>query len=48
LRLDAADRTEIAAGQAAASGPGGDAYTLERMPRGPHAAIMRYNINATS
>ena len=48
LRLDAADRTEIAAGQAAASGPGGDTYTLERMPRGPHAAIMRYNINATS
>ena len=48
LRLDAADRTEIAAGQAAASGPGGDTYTLERMPRGPHAAIMRYNINANS
>lgn len=48
LNLDTADRTAIAAVQAVASGPAGDTYTLERMPRGPHAAIMRYNINATS
>ena len=46
--LDSADRTAIAAVQAAASGPGGDTYTLERNHSGPHAAIMRYNINATN
>ncbi|GBL37620.1 uncharacterized oxidoreductase At1g06690, chloroplastic [Anaerolineaceae bacterium] len=48
INLDAADRTAIAAVQAAASGPGGDTYTLERNHSGPHAAIMRYNINAAN
>ena len=48
INLDAADHTAIAAVQAAASGPGGDTYTLERNHSGPHAAIMRYNINAAS
>lgn len=48
INLDAADRTAIATVQAAASGPGGDTYTLERNHSGPHAAIMRYNINAAN
>jgi aryl-alcohol dehydrogenase-like predicted oxidoreductase len=48
ISLDAADRTAIAAVQATASGPGGDTYTLERNHSGPHAGIMRYNINAAN
>lgn len=28
-----------------APGPRGDVYTLERDPQGPHAGIMRYNLN---
>ena len=48
ISLDAADRMAIAAVQAAASGPGGDTYTLERNHSGPHAGIMRYNINAAN
>ena len=28
-----------------AAGPAGDVYTLERDPEGPHAGIMRYNLN---
>lgn len=30
-----------------ATGPSGDVYALERDPEGPHAGIMRYNLNAT-
>jgi diketogulonate reductase-like aldo/keto reductase len=29
-------------------GPAGDVYTAERQPDGPHAAIMRYNLNRES
>ena len=43
-----ADETEaIQALLAAAPGPAGDVYTLERDAAGPHAGIMRYNLNAT-
>lgn len=45
LELTDADRAEIAAVQARASGPGGDVYALERDPGGRHAAIMRYTLN---
>ncbi|MFN8716929.1 MAG: aldo/keto reductase [Gemmatimonas sp.] len=31
----------------AAPGPTGDVYALERDPVGPHAGIMRYNLNAS-
>ena len=43
-RLDDADRAAIAALQAGAPGPAGDVYALERVKHGPHAAIMRYDL----
>lgn len=43
LRLDGEDRKAIAA--ALLSSPPGDVYDLERVPGGPHAAIMRYDLN---
>lgn len=46
LALDDADRAAIARVQADATGPAGDVYDLERIPHGPHAAIMRYRLNA--
>lgn len=48
LRLDDDDRARIAAHHAAAPGPAGDCYALERVPGGRHAAIMRTNLNAVS
>jgi aryl-alcohol dehydrogenase-like predicted oxidoreductase len=45
LALDEEDRAAIAAVQVSLRGPGGDVYGLERMPGGPHAAVMRYNLN---
>jgi aryl-alcohol dehydrogenase-like predicted oxidoreductase len=45
LVLDADDRADIARLLAAASGPGGEVYELERIKGGPHAAIMRYTLN---
>jgi aryl-alcohol dehydrogenase-like predicted oxidoreductase len=45
LRLDEADHDEIRRLQAAASGPSGDVYELERVKDGPHAAVMRYTLN---
>ncbi|MEZ5286218.1 MAG: aldo/keto reductase [Vicinamibacterales bacterium] len=47
LALDADDHAAIAAAQAGAPGPAGEVYGLERVPHGPHAAIMRYNLNRT-
>lgn len=44
LTLDAEDRAAIAALQAEAPGPAGDVYDLERVRHGPHAAIMRDNL----
>jgi len=45
LVLDAEDRAAIARVQAAAAGPAGEVYALERMTGGPHAAVMRYTLN---
>ncbi|AMW03878.1 aldo/keto reductase [Gemmatimonas phototrophica] len=47
LSLSAAERAALNAHLAAAPGPRGDVYTLERDPHGPHAGIMRYNLNTT-
>lgn len=44
LMLDAADRARISAVQASAAGPAGEVYALERDHDGPHAAIMRYDL----
>jgi aryl-alcohol dehydrogenase-like predicted oxidoreductase len=46
LRLDDADRERIDAATRGASGPAGDCYDLERDTAGPHAAVMRYDLNA--
>jgi aryl-alcohol dehydrogenase-like predicted oxidoreductase len=43
--LEEDDRTAIEEAVRGAAGPSGDVYELEREPRGPHAAIMRYNQN---
>jgi diketogulonate reductase-like aldo/keto reductase len=48
LVLDAEDRAAIARVQAASSGPRGDVYGLERIKGGPHASVMRYNLNLGS
>jgi hypothetical protein len=45
LTLDRDDYEEIARLQAAAPGPVGDVYELERVKEGPHASIMRYTLN---
>ena len=46
LELEPDDLEQIAAALADHPGPRGDVYELERAPTGPHAAIMRYNLNA--
>lgn len=48
IRLDADDLIVIDEALAGATGPAGDVYQLERTKAGPHAAIMRYNLNATA
>lgn len=45
LQLTDADRNAIAAVCAKAKRPAGDVFDLERQKTGPHAAIMRYNLN---
>ena len=45
LRLDAGDHAALEAVLARAQGPTGPVYALERDPTGPHAAIMRYDLN---
>jgi aryl-alcohol dehydrogenase-like predicted oxidoreductase len=45
LQLTDADRDEIGAAIAGASGPAGDVYALERDREGVHGRIMRYNLN---
>ena len=45
LRLDEADRADIARVQADSAGPSGDVYALERVKGGRHAAVMRYSLN---
>jgi aryl-alcohol dehydrogenase-like predicted oxidoreductase len=45
LSLHDDERRAIGALLDAAPGPAGDVYTLERDPAGPHAGIMRYNLN---
>jgi aryl-alcohol dehydrogenase-like predicted oxidoreductase len=46
LTLTADDLATIAAVTGPGHGPDGDVYELERMPGGPHAAIMKYDLNA--
>ena len=46
IALDAADDAALDAVLAEGPGPGGDVYDLERDKGGPHAAIMRYDLNA--
>ncbi|HSL82277.1 MAG TPA: aldo/keto reductase, partial [Thermoanaerobaculia bacterium] len=45
LPLDDHDRAALEAVLARAQGPTGPVYALERDPTGPHAAIMRYDLN---
>lgn len=45
LRLDERDRGEIEAALDGAPGPAGDCFGLERVKGGPHARIMRYDLN---
>lgn len=45
LRLDDRDRRALDAALAAASGPAGDVYALERLAGSRHAAIMRTDLN---
>ncbi|MCC7051985.1 MAG: aldo/keto reductase [Gemmatimonadaceae bacterium] len=47
LELSAEEQAQVDALVAAAPGPAGDVYTLEREKGGRHAAIMRYNLNTT-
>ena len=47
VSLDASDLARISSVQASATGPSGDVYGLERARGGPHAAIMRYNLQRT-
>ena len=46
LTLTADERARLQAQVAEAPGPSGEVYALERDPMGPHAGIMRYNLNA--
>jgi len=43
--LDADDRAVLAPILAAAPGPAGDTYSLERDREGPHGRIMKYDLN---
>ena len=43
LRLDDKDRQQLVPFDDA--GPAGDVYSIERVLDGPHAAIMKYNLN---
>jgi aryl-alcohol dehydrogenase-like predicted oxidoreductase len=45
IALDADDLTAIASVVAPSAGPAGPVYGLERVADGPHAAIMKYNLN---
>ena len=45
LDLDAEDHARLAAA-VQGRGPGGDTYALEREKGGPHASIMRYDLNS--
>ncbi|MEM8742424.1 MAG: aldo/keto reductase, partial [Pseudomonadota bacterium] len=46
VELSAEDHAQIAALQAAAPGPSGDVFGLERDRTGRHGAIMKYNLNS--
>lgn len=48
LALTDADRLAIGAVLQAGTTIAGDVYALERTPGGPHAAIMRYDLNAAT
>jgi hypothetical protein len=45
VTLTPANRAAIAAHLERATGPRGEVYALERDASGPHAGIMRYNLN---
>ncbi|WP_373068790.1 aldo/keto reductase, partial [Gemmatimonas sp.] len=45
LEFTAAERASLQSVVAAAPGPRGDVYDLERDMTGVHAGIMRYNLN---
>lgn len=47
LTLRPEDHDAIAAVHAAAAGPSGDVYGLERVKGGVHASIMKYSLNRT-
>jgi aryl-alcohol dehydrogenase-like predicted oxidoreductase len=46
FKLDDEDRRAIGVVCAHARGPTGDVFDMERLTTGPHAAIMRYNLNS--
>lgn len=46
LHLDEEDRVAIVAAVPHNRGPTGDVFGLERVPDGPHAQIMRYDLNS--
>ncbi len=48
LQLDAEDRARVDGVLTRHPGPGGDVFSLERVLDGPHAAIMRTNLNSES
>lgn len=45
IALDDSDRAALEAVLDKARGPAGPVYALERDPTGPHAAVMRYDLN---
>ena len=45
LELDEEDRRLLDGAPDSRRGPSGDVYSLERIRNGPHAAIMKYNLN---
>jgi aryl-alcohol dehydrogenase-like predicted oxidoreductase len=47
FELDLEDLAQIDAITRQSRGPAGDTYSLERVKRGPHASIMKYNLNDT-
>jgi diketogulonate reductase-like aldo/keto reductase len=48
FELDNDDISAIRAARAMSDWQGDDIYDLERIKNGPHAAIMKYNLNQSS
>ena len=47
VRLAPEDRAELSEAAATGMGPAGDCFGLERNSTGPHAAVMKYDLNAS-